>query len=89
MNKYIMSFLVGFIGMTVLMAVTGCSAARINPPRPAQCIHPAILGGMPFNLPEDARFTTTGHVVFKAPDGTGIDLVGIICIQVTDAAVQQ
>ncbi len=87
--KYVMSFLVGFIGMLAIMTMTGCSATRINPPQPAMCIHPAIMGGMPFNLPEDARFTPTGHVVFKAPDGATIDLVGIICIQVTPAAVQQ
>lgn len=68
----------------VSAAVLGGCADKEAAEKPKfTCIHPAVMGGTPFQLPADAYFSPRGTIEFTAPDGSGIALVGTICIKVT------
>ena len=73
--KYVILFL--------LAGIIGCASAP-KQSTPFLCIHPAVNGGQPFNLPDNAYWSPTSRVTFTSGNIT-YTLSGIICIKATEA----
>lgn len=72
--KAILGFLVFFACVLAL-----ASSCKVNWPRlEGMCIHQAVMGGMPFALPEGSHFTGNGQLVIETEEGLTF-LTGATC----------
>ncbi len=74
-----MKYLIVFMCLTL----TACASSPTPDPR-TRCIHPGVFGGTPFDLPTPYKHTTNGALVFKAPTGEKVTLIGAICMKVEE-----
>jgi hypothetical protein len=72
--KAVLGFLVFF---AIVLALASCQLPAKSQ-LDGMCIHAAVMGGMPFTIPEGAYFTANGHLVIPSAEGT-TSLTGATC----------
>ncbi len=74
-------WLFAFVFLFFVLIFSSCGRGPQTEARTSgSCIHPAVLGGAPFEVPGNAYFTGNGHLVIPQDGDKELTLVGAFCV---------
>lgn len=71
-----MKYLIAAIVFAAVLLFTSCQGPHLD----GGCVHPLVMGGMPFAIPAGSHFTTYGALRIPNPNGGMLTLTGAACV---------